>query len=283
MSLSSLYLDAFAEVARLKSFSQAANKLHITQSALSQRVLNLESEIGSSLFIRDPAGVRLTELGQKLLRYCHSKELLEGEFMQGLRREGAGLSGIIRLAGFSTVNRSLVMPLFSEFLKRNPLVNMELRTEELRQIPPLLFTGAVDLALVTAPIEKQGIENHRIGYEENVLIQSSAKKSCDDVYLDHDEEDSTTLDFFKLQRGKIPSLKRNFLGEIYSIIDGVRLGMGRAVVPLHLIKDVKGIEVVKGHSPMRVPIYLAFYAQSFYTDLQKAAIELIQSKLEKMM
>ncbi|HMN68788.1 MAG TPA: LysR family transcriptional regulator, partial [Bdellovibrionales bacterium] len=125
MSLSSLYLDAFSEVAKLKSFSKAAQKLNVTQSALSQRVLNLEKDLGSSLFIRDPSGIRLTELGQRLLRYCHSKSLLEAEFMEALKPdEGKGLSGLIRVGGFSTINRSVILPIMTGVLKEHPLVNI---------------------------------------------------------------------------------------------------------------------------------------------------------------
>lgn len=282
MSLPSLNLDAFAEVARQRSFSQAAARLNLTQSALSQRVLNLEAELGSSLFIRESTGVRLTDLGHRLLRYCHSKTLLETEFLESLKA-GLGLSGIVRVAGFSTINRSVVMPLFAGLLKDNPRVSLELRTKELRDLPPMLFSGAADMILVNQPVEKQGIENARVGFEEYVLVQSTAKSARHDVYLDHDEEDSTTVDFLRGQSKKIPVLKRIYLGDIYGIIEGVRLGMGRAVVPVHLIQDLKGIEIVKGISTMKVPVHLAYYTQSFYTDLQKTSIELLEKGVPKIL
>lgn len=284
MSLSSLYLDAFTEVARLKSFSQAAAKLNVTQSALSQRVLNLESDLGSTLFIRDPGGLRLTDLGQRLLRYCHSKAMLEDEFMESFKSSDlGGLKGLIRIGGFSTVNRSVVMPLFSGFLKDNPAVNLELRTEELRDLPPLLFTGAADMIFVCEPPAKNEIQSHLVGFEEYVLVQSPLKSAHRDIYLDNDEHDTTTADFFKAQGKKEQKLKRNFLGDIYSIIDGVRLGMGRAVVPLHLIHDVKGVEVVKGHTSMKVPVYLCYYNQAFFTELQKRASERILADASKFL
>jgi len=174
MSLSSLHLDAFTEVARLKSFSKAAQKLHITQSALSQRVLNLENEIGSSVFIRESSGVRLTELGQRLLRYCQSKNSLEVEFMESLAAGASKeLHGVICITGFSTINRSVVMPMFSELIKNNPRVNLQVRTDEIRNIPGKLYSGATDLVLTIEPIKKHEVENHQVGTEVNVLIQSS--------------------------------------------------------------------------------------------------------------
>jgi DNA-binding transcriptional LysR family regulator len=276
MSLSSLQLDAFAEVARLKSFSQAAQKLHVTQSALSQRILNLEEELGSSLFIRESSGVRLTDLGQRLQRYCHSRSLLEGEFMESLRtHETAGLTGLVRIGGFSTVNRSVLLPLIGEFLKAHPGVNIDVRTEELRNLPPRLFSGIYDLVLLNQPIAKREVENHLVGHELYVLVQS-AKAGRRDIYLDNDEEDTTTYDFFKGQGKKDPVLKRNFLGDIDSIIDGVKLGLGRAVVPRHLIRGIKGIEPVKGYSTTKMPVHLSFYTQTYYTELQKEVIRFLQ-------
>jgi len=284
MSLSSLHLDAFTEVARLRSFSQAAKKLNVTQSALSQRVLNLEEELGSSLFIRETSGIRLTDLGQRLLRYCHSRGLLESEFMESLHSAGSpSLSGLVRVAGFSTVNRSVLLPLFAEFLREHPGVNIEMRTQELRDLPGLLFSGAAEIILTTSIINKQDVECHLLGLEENVLIQSTNKNARRDWYLDHDEEDTTTQDFFKAQTKKSPVLKRNFLGDIYSIIDGVRLGVGRAVVPQHLIRDAKGIEVVRGQTPLKTPVYLCYYTQAFYTELQKSLTALLQARVGKLL
>jgi DNA-binding transcriptional LysR family regulator len=62
MGLQTAQLEAFEEVAKLRNFSKAAKALHITQSALSQRIINLESELEVALFIRDPSGLRLTDV-----------------------------------------------------------------------------------------------------------------------------------------------------------------------------------------------------------------------------
>ncbi|MFM6929076.1 MAG: LysR family transcriptional regulator, partial [Bdellovibrio sp.] len=111
MSLSSIQLDAFIAVAKVQSFSGAAKILNITQSALSQRILNLEAEIGSTLFIREPMGIRVTELGQRLLRYCQMKDSLEAEFMSDIGlSKGKELGGLIKIGGFSTVVRSVLIP-----------------------------------------------------------------------------------------------------------------------------------------------------------------------------
>lgn len=273
MSLSSIQLDAFITVAREKNFSKAAHKLHITQSALSQRIANLEQALGATLFLREPAGVMLTELGLALLRYCQIKEGLEADFLtrtQSAERET--LSGMLRIAGFSTITQSMLMPVLAKFVKKHPAVQMNLLCRELRELPGLLMSGQADFIFLTQPLQKQGIENYLLGYEEYLLIQPKNRSFREDVYLDHDEEDTSTLDFFNIQTKPPKTWRRSFLDEIYLIIAGVQAGMGRAVVPWHIAKNSKDIEIVKGYKPLKIPVYFTYYNQTFYTRLHQLII-----------
>ncbi|MEK7356993.1 MAG: LysR family transcriptional regulator, partial [Bdellovibrionota bacterium] len=219
MSLSSLQIDAFLAVCETKSFTAAAAKLHITQSALSQRIKNLEDELGSTLFVRESTGVRTTDLGERLLRYGKTKEALEGEFLDQVTAGGRrGLRGVVRIAGFSTVTKSIVIPELARFVHANPDLQIELKTAELGELPGMLATGRTDFVLVTDPIRREGVENELLGHERNVLIKRKAGDSRDDVYLDHDENDSTTLDFFAAQdRRPAKNFRRAYLGDIESI------------------------------------------------------------------
>src|ERR1700683_3915215 len=103
MSLSSSQLDAFTAVAQGLSFTKAALKLHVTQSALSQRILNLEDELETTLFIREKSGLSLTEVGLELLRHCQTRSTLEDDFLSSIKSKTNNLSGTLRIAGFSSV------------------------------------------------------------------------------------------------------------------------------------------------------------------------------------
>ena len=280
MSLSSIQLDAFLAVARERSFSRAAVKLHITQSALSQRVLNLEKSLGATLFIREPMAVRLTELGVKFLRFCQTKESLELEFIADIQSgKEDQLVGVLRVMGFSTITKSILLPVIGGFARKNPAVQLEIKSYQLRELPQQLESGQADFIFITHPLEKQGIENVLLGYEENVLIQSSINKVAEHVYLDHDEDDVTTQAFFNIQSKSPRKWQRNYLGEIYLIVEGVIEGMGRATIPLHIAENLKGIEVVSGYKPLKTPVYLAYYNQKFYTRLHQAIVKLLKEKV----
>ncbi len=275
MSLSSLGLDAFFEVARCGHFSQAAKALNVTQSALSQRIKNLETDLGTALFIRDKAGARLTESGEKLLRYCRLRESMEAQVLHDVAqaKPGDSLVGSLRIAGFSTILRSVVMPSLTELVEENPGVSLELLSRELRDIPALLRTGACDLAFTDDEVSIPGVKSVRVGYEENVLIEPINGRS--EGYLDHDSLDRTTMKFLKSQGQEI-SGRRLYLDEIYGILDGVELGWGRAVVPKHLLDGRTGIRMVAGMKPLRTPVYLSYFDSPLMPQLLKLAVDVLK-------
>lgn len=89
-------------------------------------------------------------------------------------------------------------------------------------------------------------------------------------YLDHDSEDTTTTDF--LLKNSLITKKsiiiRSYYDEVYSIIRAVELGLGRTVVPKHLIKNNNQIKILSQYKAQKVPIYLIYYQQQYYSQLQ---------------
>lgn len=267
MSLSSIQLDAFLAVCRTQNFTAAAEALHVTQSALSQRIKNLEEELGALLFTRDPSGARATDVGARLLRYCQSREGLEAEFLASLKSAEPGeLRGVLRVASFSSVTRSVVLPALQKLLVKHEHIQLDLQTAELSEIPALLTSGRADLAFTNDPIRRQGVVNKLVGHERNVVIHARTQKAP--IFLDHDENDLTTLDFFKFHGKELPKgFRRSFVGDVESILTGVQLGLGRAIAPRHLIDDLRGVEIARAFGEMKVPVHLAYFEQPFYSAL----------------
>lgn len=282
-SLSSLYLDAFVAVARTKNFSKAAEKLHITQSALSQRVINLERELESSLFIRDRAGILLTELGYDLLRYCQNKEVLENEFLSQLRpQKKAGIVGALRIGGFSSVMRSVVLPALSPLLRANPRIRLSLITRELRELPELLRRGEIAYMVLDHRLDRDDLESLQLGTERNLLVQS-LRLDSNEIYLDHDEEDQVTRHYLKLTGQKAVKMKRRYLGDVYGLLEGVKQGVGKAVLPYHLVRGLSGLSVINPNIVLETPVVLHFYSQSHYTNLHQRVLESLRENCPKIL
>jgi len=283
MSITSLYLDAFVACARQRNFTRAATLLNITQSALSQRIASLESELGTALLIRDRTGVRPTPAGETLLRYGIAREALESETLRAIKpaKRGAELGGTIRIAAFSSVLRSVILPSLEKLVADHARIKLQVMSRELSEIPALLRSGAVDYVIVTDPIVLEGIASVPIGVERNVLIERR-NYSGPDIFLDHDENDPTTIAWCKLAR-RSTRIERRFLDDVYGLIDGVRLGWGRAVVPEHLIVGDSEIQVTETKTVLQVPVHLQFFEQPYYTKLHDVLFNAITSGARRIL
>ncbi len=277
-SLNSNHLDAFFQVAQDKHFTKAAEKLNITQSALSQRIHSLEKDLGKTLIIRSKSGIRLTEEGNSLLRYCQCKAQLEQEVLNEINHatdEIRTTAGTIRIGGFSSVMRSLVLPKISPILNENPSVQLKMITKEIYELKELLKSGEIDFAVTYEPLEITNCIATKIGEELNQLVQHK-KYTGPDVYLDHNENDEITKKVLKRKQLKIN--ERMFLDDVYGLIDGVKNKLGYAVIPVHLIKNEKDIIPVSPAKTLKIPIYLNYYQQSYYTQLH----HLVVASLKKL-
>ena len=274
--LSSSQLEAFMAVAREGGFSAAARKLNVTQPALSQRIQNLEFDLGLTLFLREPSGVKLTEAAHKLLRLCQARESLENEFMAEIKAGPAGeLAGVLRIAAFSSVMRSVIVPALSPLLRRHLKVKTEFMIREIREMPSMLQSAQADYIVTDTPLESALVESHFLGEELYVAIESTRAGARDDLYFDHDPSDPATAAFFRFQKLKV-QYQRGYMGDVYGIMEGVAQGLGRAVMSRHLLESEPGIRVIKKFKPMPVKVYLQYYKQPFYSKLHGAVVAALE-------
>ncbi len=274
MSLSSTALDVFAAVARTGSLSAAAHEAHLTQPALSLRVRQLEEAVGHALFVRQPRGMQLTAAGERLLAYHRAKAALEADCLHAFAEAtGRGFVGVLRVAAFSTVLRSLVVPALQDFVRDNPMLELEISAAELRALPGLLASGAADIILSTSKIKRSNILNRELGEERYVMVESKKIGARSDVLLDHDRHDQTS-DMFLLQTGRSQHFRRGYIDDIDTMLAGVALGFGRAVVPRHLLLS-QGLRIVRGYREMRVPVFAQMLASSELSRLHQSAMNTI--------
>lgn len=281
MSLSSLQLDAFVATAKSLNFSRAAESLFITQSALSQRIKNLELTIGATLFIRDPSQIKITEIGEKLLRYCQTKDSMEDELLFNLTSSESGeLAGIVRIGAFSSILRSVVIPSMSALLRQNPRVQCDFVHEETPGLPTLLERSECDFIILDYPMESPSTEKRLLGYEDYIVIESSEYTYPENIYLDNSSEDRATEQFFRAQGGNPAEYDRRYMGETYGIIAGVESGLGRSVMPVHLLTRRPHLKKVEGFNPYKREITLHFKKQSYYSELHKQIIKQLVDNCE---
>jgi len=151
-------LAAFTLVAESQSFSRAAEKLHLTQPAVSKRVALLEQQLGASLFDRIGRSVSLTEAGRALLPHAKSvhQELLAAE--QSVRDLSGEVSGQLRLATSHHIGLHRLPPVLSSFSRNFAAVEIDIEFMDSEQAYELITRGKVELAVVTlAPTSEPAI------------------------------------------------------------------------------------------------------------------------------
>lgn len=279
--MTSSHLEAFFAVTQTLNFTKAAEKLHITQSALSQRILNLEKDLELTLFIRDRAGLRLTDAGTTLVRYCQLKNNLELEVMTSLKpNDPKGVSGYIRIGGFSSVMPSIVVPALAQLASTNKNVNIQTTTKEMSELLELLKRAEIDFVILDDRLERDELERVLLGKEKNVLVQHK-KYNGADVYLDHDANDDVTLKYLKQAKAKTKDIKRQYLDDIHGLIQGVDHRLGKAVLPMHLIKDRSNFEIIDKNQILEIPVYLYYYRQPYYSKLHQQVLNTLKTSFEK--
>lgn len=148
-------LRAFTLVAETRSFSGAAQKLHLTQPAVSKRVALLEQQLGTQLFDRIGRSVSLTEAGVALLPHARNvhRELLDAE--QSVRDLSGEVSGRLRLATSHHIGLHRLPPVLSDFSQNCPAVQLDIEFMDSEQAYELVLQGKVELAVVTlAPADE---------------------------------------------------------------------------------------------------------------------------------
>ncbi|MCC6310240.1 MAG: LysR family transcriptional regulator [Trueperaceae bacterium] len=151
MALEPQLLRTFLVVARGGSISEAARRLHRSQPAVTSAVRRLEAHFGEPLFRRGGKGVRLTDLGARLLPHAEALErVLDG--VNQLAAEAAGLEGArLRIAASTTIALYWLPPRLARFCSEHPSAKLVVHTRNSREAVEELAAGEVDLALVEAP------------------------------------------------------------------------------------------------------------------------------------
>lgn len=151
-------LKAFMLVAETGSFSLAAEKLHLTQPAVSKRVALLEDQLGAELFDRIGRIISLTEAGQALLPHAKSVQQELDAAERSVRDLAGAVAGHLRLATSHHIGLHRLPPVLSSFSRDFPGVHIDIDFMDSEQAYELIMQGKAELAVVTlAPAEERSV------------------------------------------------------------------------------------------------------------------------------
>ncbi len=165
-------LRLFVDLVDTGSFSRAAEKSFISQSAVSQRLRVMEQEYGQVLLDRGQGRgqVTATPAGQAL--YDGARPLLRAaqELDAQMRELSDDAAGTIRVATVYSVGLHALPPRLKPFLAAYPRINVHLEYEQTQKVADDVAAGGVDVGIVACPAARRGLEIIPFGEEEMVVV-----------------------------------------------------------------------------------------------------------------
>ena len=144
-------LRTLIHVAECGSMTGAANRLHMTQGAVSQQVKRLEETLNQTILERGKSGIRLTGDGERLLAKARTLVDLNDDIISTLREPD--IAGHLRLGVPHDLIGTHLPPVLQAYTRRHPGVNVSLVTGSSHELRKAFDSGAVDLALLEEPAD----------------------------------------------------------------------------------------------------------------------------------
>ena len=265
-------LRYFLAVAEEGGFSRAAERLHVSQPALSQQIAQLEDEIGGRLFVRAARRVEPTDKALLLLR--RAREILDlAERTQGELKATAAeeLSGTIVVGAGETPAFGFVAQAFAELRRKHPGLSLQVISGNGEDISERLRAGSIDLGLFIGRSRYEGFDFlelpfiHKWGLALRADDPLARKKSVS-------PKDLLAIPLIGSRQHAAQNLFTGWLGHpcsrlslaatynlIFNACEFVRAGLGAVVCIDQLISERPGDVVFRPFSPvLKSDVYLAW-------------------------
>jgi len=283
----------FYHAANSRSFSDAAQKLYISQSAVSQAVKNLEEKIGQRLFYRKARSVKLTQEGELLFKYVEQAynfiKTAENKILEMQNMD----FGEVRIGASDTVCKYLLIPHLEKFIKQYPAIKIRVINRTSPQLIDILKNGMIDFAIVTLPVHDKKILVKDFAVVEDIFVASGRFSRLKGIKIKLNElskqpllmlqKDSATrrnFDLFLQQKGisVVPEIE---LENIDLLVEFARIGLGIA----HVLKEsalpaIESGELFKVETQEKLPVRKLGIITMKNVPLSRAADKFIQALLQ---
>lgn len=162
-------LESFVEVASLKSFSKAANKLYLTQPTITNHIQNLETELGTVLINRHGKTISLTEAGSILFEYALNIINLINTAEYKLSDYNGKIQGTLDISSSSIPKMYILPKLIKEFSTKYPAVIFNINMKDSNNVIENILNGYSDFGLVGAKYENKNLEYIKI-IEDRIVV-----------------------------------------------------------------------------------------------------------------
>jgi len=241
MDLEVRHLRLVSAVAELGSLTRAGDRLHLTQSALSHQLRDIESRLGAALFLRVGKRLVLTPAGERLL--ATARDVLDrlDRTEQDIHQMGKARAGMLRLTTECYTCYHWLPPLLVRYRKRFPQVEVRIDVAATGRPLDMLLAGKLDLAIMSSPVRDRRLVSRPVFDDELVVVAARdhrfAKQTHvrlsdlrdETLYVYPPKEESRVLQEVLVPSGHVPArVEEVMLTE--SIAELVKAGLGVSVL-----------------------------------------------------
>lgn len=265
------HLETLLWIERLGTFAAAAARLHTTQPAISNRVRELESHLGITLFERHGRSAKLTAAGRQLVQMLGpALAQMEESLLTVSRRDR--LSGTVRI-GAGEIAAATCLPAFAAQLNSDfPGLSLEIEINLTANLLQQLIDAQTDVAFMVGPISHPLLRVASIGFVDLIWLTSPAiaaalQQGTGQRFplwsLSHHSPLYGHLKDAEAGSG-LPSGRINFCNNVRTMIDIIVQGGGIGLFPAAMVANERAVELLKpvtaAPAPAPVPFVVAIRA-----------------------
>jgi DNA-binding transcriptional LysR family regulator len=244
-------LKIFCDLVETRSFSQAAERNFVTQSAVSQQVRGLEERFKRRLLerVRGRRDLHLTQAGEAFYEACREVLQAYARLQERMRNLTGTVSGTVRVATVYSVGLHELPPVVREYMALYPQAKIDLEYSRTTRVVRDVLSGAVELGVVAFPEKKRGLEVVPLGGDRLVLIcqpghrlarrkkvSAADLQGLDFVLFERDIPTRRATDRILRSHGVTVRRAAEF-DNIETIKRAVEVGLGLAIVPRPSVLD----------------------------------------------
>lgn len=172
MELNTEAFKIFYEVARQKNITKAAEKLFISQPAVTQTIKKLENDLDVTLFLRNKKGVELTRIGEEIFEKVESAMVTFESVEKTLKEYSGLLCGEVTVSCGINVGKKVLIGAIEEFVSAYPKVNIVQTNDVQARALERLRKGEIDLLITQHNNEVEDLTFKKLYNETYVLVKS---------------------------------------------------------------------------------------------------------------
>src|SRR5207248_2015937 len=249
MDLEVRHLKLVAAVADVGSLTRAGDRLHLTQSALSHQLRDIEARLGAPLFLRVGKRLVLTPAGERLL--ASARDVLERleRAEHDIREMSRDRAGLLRITTECYTCYHWLPPLLLHYRRTFPRVEVRIDVNATGRPVEMLLAGKIDLAVVSSPVADRRLATRAVFEDELVVVASRRHRFAQQTHVKladmRDEtlfvyppkEESSVLQNTLLPGGAAPARGEEVL-LTEARIELVKAGLGVAVLARWAVQPV---------------------------------------------